>query len=357
MNPELSTAHEPGDPTDADVTPDSVSGIPIGQLLVDAGVLTEDVLEEVLEKQARTGRRLGEILVQDGYVSSRVMANALAEQHGGMLRTEYGVALGMQPAQSEGIPYSPPPATLDRPDETPAPVTETPAAPEQPIRTERPPIFKAQLAAEEPQVDEPTTSDGPSAEQAPPAPLEVTITSLEELTPAEESEPDVEDVETSEASPLPESLLRPRVRVEEVAEQLASAHADLDEEHAVEKHDRLTQALDEAEARALEAEGRAKRAEAELERLQERLEELEAELASVAAGGEGHTPVEVAVPLQDRHLLFVPNERGYELREAPGPMPAVGTAVEVEGSHFVVIRVGPSPLPGDPASCAFLVVL
>jgi hypothetical protein len=331
-----------GDPSGADVTPDSVHGIPIGQLLLDAGVLTEDVLDEVLAKQAQTGRRIGEILVQDGYVSSRVMANALAEQHGGMLRTEYGIALGMQPAQSEGIPYSPPPATLDRPDDEP--VADAPA------RAERPPLFKAQLAAEEPGADEPAT----------PAPFEVSVTPVEELTPHDEPEQsEVEQLEevaeTSEA-PITETVFRQHVRVEEVAEQLASAHTELDEAHAVDKHDRLTIALDEAEARAIELEARAKRAEAELGRLQERFEELEAELAS-RADDERRAPVDVAMPLQDRHLLFVPNEKGYELREAPGPMPAVGTAVEVEGSHFAIIRIGPSPLPGDPASCAFLVLL
>jgi hypothetical protein len=351
MNPELSTAHETGDPSDADVTPDSVRGIPIGQLLLEAGVLTEDVLEEVLAKQASTGRRLGEILVQDGYVSSRVMANALAEQHGGMLRTEYGIALGMQPAQSEGIPYSPPPATLDRPDDEPAPVAEAPA------RAERPPLFKAQLAAEEPTFEAPAPSeDEPSAEQTMLAPLEVTITPVEELTLPEEPEPDEVEIAETIEEPVTETVFRQRVRVEEVAEQLASAHTELDEAHAVDKHDRLTIALDDAEARTIEAEARAKRAEAEVERLQERLEELEAELTS-RADGEGRPPVDVAMPLQDRHLLFVPNEKGYELREAPGPMPAVGTAVEVEGSHFAVIRIGPSPLPGDPASCAFLVLL
>lgn len=62
--------------------------------MVDAGLIGETELERALAEQARTGRPLGEILVQGGYVSGPAVANALAIQYGGVLRTEYGVAAG-----------------------------------------------------------------------------------------------------------------------------------------------------------------------------------------------------------------------------------------------------------------------
>jgi hypothetical protein len=54
------------------------------------------------------------------------------------------------------------------------------------------------------------------------------------------------------------------------------------------------------------------------------------------------------------YLLFVWKPSGYELREAVGDVPAVGSTVEVDGADTQVTKVGPSPLPNDPRSCAYL---
>jgi hypothetical protein len=57
-----------------------------------------------------------------------------------------------------------------------------------------------------------------------------------------------------------------------------------------------------------------------------------------------------------RHLLFVWRPTGYVLEERDGDPPGVGEAVEVaDGQRQWVTKVGPSPLPGDPRPCAFLV--
>ena len=56
----------------------------------------------------------------------------------------------------------------------------------------------------------------------------------------------------------------------------------------------------------------------------------------------------------DTHLLFIWTPSGYELREADGDAPAVGTLVELDDLEELVIKVGPSPLPGDPRPCAYL---
>jgi hypothetical protein len=55
------------------------------------------------------------------------------------------------------------------------------------------------------------------------------------------------------------------------------------------------------------------------------------------------------------YLLFVWKPTGYELREQQGEPPAVGAEVEQDEGRFRVGKVGPSPLPGDPRPCAYLV--
>jgi hypothetical protein len=58
--------------------------------------------------------------------------------------------------------------------------------------------------------------------------------------------------------------------------------------------------------------------------------------------------------MADSHLVFVWTPAGYQLREKEGEPPAVGDEVEEDGTRLRVVKVGPSPLPGDPRSCAFL---
>lgn len=55
---------------------------PLGDLLVDQQLLTEDELEQALSEQARTGRLLGQIIVNNGYLSAFSLARVLSEQHG-----------------------------------------------------------------------------------------------------------------------------------------------------------------------------------------------------------------------------------------------------------------------------------
>jgi hypothetical protein len=55
---------------------------PLGRVLVDRGALAEAELEEALQAQRNSGRRLGEILVQRGYVTAQAVVSAVIEQHG-----------------------------------------------------------------------------------------------------------------------------------------------------------------------------------------------------------------------------------------------------------------------------------
>jgi hypothetical protein len=58
--------------------------------------------------------------------------------------------------------------------------------------------------------------------------------------------------------------------------------------------------------------------------------------------------------VSDTYLAFVWTPSGYQLREKEGEPPSVGDEVEEEGASLRVFKVGPSPLPGDARTCAYL---
>jgi hypothetical protein len=69
---------------------------PLGQLLVDKNLLSQDELEGVLAEQSSSGRRLGEIIVERRLVSGPALTAALAEQWGIVLTTESGFGTGLR---------------------------------------------------------------------------------------------------------------------------------------------------------------------------------------------------------------------------------------------------------------------
>src|SRR3954452_14795946 len=70
---------------------------PLGELLVQKGLLTGDELELALTEQAESDRLLGAILVERGYVSGPALAVALAEQYGVELPPERDLDPGSWP--------------------------------------------------------------------------------------------------------------------------------------------------------------------------------------------------------------------------------------------------------------------
>ncbi|MGQ9811641.1 MAG: type II secretion system protein GspE, partial [bacterium] len=52
----------------------------IGMLLVDAGVISEEQLNSLLEKQKETKKRLGEVAIEEGLATEDQIAMALAKQ-------------------------------------------------------------------------------------------------------------------------------------------------------------------------------------------------------------------------------------------------------------------------------------
>jgi type IV pilus assembly protein PilB len=73
-------------PMDAAELPKPLGGtrmrVSLGAILVREGHITVERLEEALAGERASGRRLGEILVDLGWVSAHAVAQALAEQHG-----------------------------------------------------------------------------------------------------------------------------------------------------------------------------------------------------------------------------------------------------------------------------------
>jgi hypothetical protein len=149
---------------------DRPPGAPLlGRLLVERGLLGEEQLAAGLAEQERTGEPLGKVLIRLGFVDSAIVALALASQHGGGLKTEYGFATGFR-THRHGAPMLEPPLTPSPGDTTPVPsepdlALHTPAAPaaglstswegpSQPPSRESPPVAVSAEAPEEEQSDE-----------------------------------------------------------------------------------------------------------------------------------------------------------------------------------------------------------
>jgi hypothetical protein len=67
---------------------------PLGEVLLERGIVSREQLATALEQQRSTGQPLGEIIVGFGFAPGPIVAQALATQHGGLIKTEYGFATG-----------------------------------------------------------------------------------------------------------------------------------------------------------------------------------------------------------------------------------------------------------------------
>ena len=97
-----------------------------------------------------------------------------------------------------------------------------------------------------------------------------------------------------------------------------------------------------------------------LDRLAELIERVVALLDQVSLAPEPAPPEKIVSqqhnpgPAADGWVAFVPSPEGYGLLQRDGPPPDRGAALELEGGVFLVLRLGPSPLPGDRRRCAFV---
>ena len=69
---------------------------PLGELLVERELLSQEQLEQALVEQAHSGRRLGEIIVANGLVSRERLTQVLLEQCGLDLSTQGGFGSGLR---------------------------------------------------------------------------------------------------------------------------------------------------------------------------------------------------------------------------------------------------------------------
>jgi hypothetical protein len=72
--------------------------------MVEEGFLTVEQLQLAIAEQHRTSKPLGQVLVDLGLVSAGTVANALADQHGGPVRTEFGISAGFRPQAAAPAP-------------------------------------------------------------------------------------------------------------------------------------------------------------------------------------------------------------------------------------------------------------
>ena len=89
----------------------------LGEVLLQHGIVNADQLDVALAEQQKTGRPIGEIIVELGYAPGPIVAQALATQRGGMVKTEYGYATGFT-SVAQAAPAPPKPSSSDPKDET-----------------------------------------------------------------------------------------------------------------------------------------------------------------------------------------------------------------------------------------------
>ena len=69
---------------------------PLGELLVEQSWITPADLEQALEEQEKTGRKLGQIVVDNGFISVEGLTKVLLEQCGIDMSTEDGFGSGLR---------------------------------------------------------------------------------------------------------------------------------------------------------------------------------------------------------------------------------------------------------------------
>jgi len=332
---------------------------PLGQLLVDRGVLTSTQLYQVSLEQRVTGKPLGVIIMERGLASPDVLEDA-------------------SDSSSDEVPI-PSPLSVEEAAPTPE---EGPRG----LRERAARRLDAYLAATAAELDERGETLGRRS-------LELDA-QAERLTAAESEleqrsrrlhQLGIEDANaTQRMDQLLQVVAGRDAQVEEIAQERDRARKELalareqlaaKGEQAARAEATFTAAEDqlrdlEAENAALKASCReaeavlvglqqSQRTQAEelaharrlLDERSQRMSELERALADARA------TVAQQVLSQSTHLLHVPGSGCYALVERPGPPPKVGERISQDrdgDSRFVVTRLGTSPLPHDERACAYV---
>jgi hypothetical protein len=89
-----------------------------------------------------------------------------------------------------------------------------------------------------------------------------------------------------------------------------------------------------------------------LDRLAELIERVVALLDQVSLAPVSTPPA--PEPATEGWVAFVHSPDGYRLLQRDGSPPKQGAVVELDEGAFLVVGLGPSPLPGDRRRCAFV---
>jgi hypothetical protein len=244
----------------------------LGELMTELGLISDEQLATVLEVQQQSNRPLGQIIVELGFASGAAVAHALAMQSGGALRTEYGFALGLQPADADaeetraGLPKLrlaatavvpperqdlEPPEDVETEDSAGAKAVEEHSAVAEPAETES--VEEAEPSEETPLAVEP--------EADPPALAELRA----EIDRLEAALADVQAAREHELRRLEEERAHASAELERLQSTLAETQTEHEQEltrlheerdQAAAELERLQTALDEAQGLATEHERR-----------------------------------------------------------------------------------------------------
>jgi hypothetical protein len=281
---------------------------PLGELLLSKNLIARTELDQALSEQEQTGKLLGAILVDRGFISGPALAIALAEQYGVELDQQQGFGTGLW-------------AEIERRH-----------------RSER-------------GIDEPLDPE-----------TEAMVVKLAPHQPSLEAVPDPEP----EPDPQLERLEEDNRRLQDEIERL---HAEFTKLRVIEpepdpqleqlesENRRLQDEIEglRAEFAEPEPDPRLEQLESENSRLQDEIEHLHAEFTKLRDLEAPPEPEPEAEPeLPSAHLLFVPTPKRYLLVERQGPPPGPGEEIALSEGSFVVGKIGRSPVPGEPRTCAFL---
>jgi hypothetical protein len=341
---------------------------PLGSLLTGRGHITEEQLELALTEQKSTGRPLGEIIVARGFAPGPTIAQALATQHGGLLKTEYGFATGWG-GQENSVARVPAEEAVPAADDPKVAALRASLEEHQKaLEAWKQAHGKLQEELTEARRSTPAAAVADDSHVAELEALKGERDSLRaELAEAHRAAPVVDETKVAELEAelgsLRKQLAEPveDPRVSELEAELASVREQLAEPVEQVEDPRLAELAGECESLrdqlALRAES-IEQLEAKLSTVETACVDLEQSLAREvergdAARAELATQQETPAGRWDAatsHLVFFQGSDGYEMHERKGPPPAAGSKV----GRQIVARIASAPFPGNALPCAYL---